>query len=1276
MTFEKLLRRWRAREPGPDPAVLRAVDASGLFDPAWYVHRYPDVAAFPTGALAHFCLHGLRELRDPSPDVSLSKYLARTPAARAESLPAALRTLAAMTVLDRAGACLPDDDASLEYLIRRDALFDDSWYRARNPDLDLADGAALRHFIEHGMYELRDPSAAFDADHYRDRYPDYGARSRTPFEHFVRIGRDLGYAGRGEADRRHSTSDALRLLGSSDLFDPAWYVHRYADVQTFPWGPLVHFHLHGFKERRDPSPYVSLSNYVHRTPRARTASLPDVFDTLGSLTLRDRAAAAGSDDDESLDYLIRRYGLFDERWYLARNPDVAHSGLEPLRHFIRHGMYELRDPGPAFDGEFHRDHHPDYEDRGRTPFEDYVKVGRRLGQPGIGPSKYQRWLAAFDTLTARDLDRIRADGARRGSPAVACHVLDAAACARIGPVLAMWDDQVGVACAVRFVRGAGVPDDAWNRAASLVRGGRATAVADPGTVLDDLAADTVVLLCGDGALVRPHAAFVLSRALTGADAAYADHDHLTADGVRAGPVFKPAMSPEFMRRVPYAGPLVAAVLRDGSRTRLGAAVAAAAAGGEAADAWASLLLDLPRGRVARVPFVLFHQPGEPDPAAILEPVPRSPSDARGATAAAPARPVRASIVIPTRDRVTLLRDCIDSLTAGTDYPAGCMDIVVVDNGSEEEATLAYFAELGGRPDVTVVPSPGPFNFSKICNDGAAHATGAVLVFLNNDVTVKRRDWLRTLVRHATEPDVGPVGARLLFPDGSVQHGGVVLGLQGVGGHRLLGTTADLVERVDVTREMLAVTGACLAIRREVFQALGGFDPVLQVAFNDVKLCADAFAAGYRTLYVAQSLFHHHESKSRGYDDTTLKQRRNLREAIYVRERYPALLRDDPSYSPNLSLTRLGELATPRVVRPWRGSPAGERRVLLLSRVHDQGSGVAVVVRQQALFLRERGWAVTVGGPIRARDLDFEGCTRVDVRTPETAAAHAVEHGVDCVIAHTPPFFSVTRALGARPLVYFVDHGEPTPHLFPDRDYREGVDWEKRFCAPLARRVFTISRTVFRHQYRDDAIVLRNGNAHMAAWSGAWAGRRRALRARLGLEGCFAVLNVCRFGRGERFYKGIDRYGEVASDLPYRHPDLAGRVRFILAGRGDEDDVATARAMGLTVLANPSDAEMTEVYAASDLYLNLSAWEGYNLGIGQALAMGLDVVASDIEAHREFGVEVLNGIPELCAAVAKRCANWDEDARGREASIQGWDVPLTRLAETIERDVEEAASGLP
>jgi glycosyltransferase involved in cell wall biosynthesis len=274
------------------------------------------------------------------------------------------------------------------------------------------------------------------------------------------------------------------------------------------------------------------------------------------------------------------------------------------------------------------------------------------------------------------------------------------------------------------------------------------------------------------------------------------------------------------------------------------------------------------------------------------------------------------------------------------------------------------------------------------------------------------------------------------------------------------------------------------------------------------------------------------------------------------------------------------------------------------------------------------------------------------------------------MAHTPPFFSIVRHLGAWPLVYATDHGEPPPYLFEDAQAREDVNWEKRFCAPMLRRVFAISQSVYASQYRKDAIVVRNGNTHLDTWSEDWAGRRRDLRAKFGFGDRFVVLNVCRFGVAERRYKGIVHYGEVASDLVYLHPNIVGRVVFVLAGRGDEEDVAYATSLGLTVFPNLTDAEITELYVAADLYMSLSAWEGYNLGIGQALALGLDVVASDTEAHREFGVETKSSVPDFCEAVARRAARFDETAQGRHAVVQPWADPLTRMAETVEADLNE------
>ncbi|MFY9294245.1 MAG: glycosyltransferase family 2 protein, partial [Methylorubrum rhodinum] len=261
-----------------------------------------------------------------------------------------------------------------------------------------------------------------------------------------------------------------------------------------------------------------------------------------------------------------------------------------------------------------------------------------------------------------------------------------------------------------------------------------------------------------------------------------------------------------------------------------------------------------------------------------------------------------SVVIPTRDRAELLAVALDGLFSGTDYPA--LEAIVVDNDSREEATAALFARYVAEPRLRVLPVPGPFNFSDLSNRGAAAARGGVLLFLNNDIAVMEPGWLAELVSIACEPDVGAVGAKLLYPDGTLQHGGIVLGIGGVAGHSHLGIAGDApgyFARMQLTQEVSAVTGACLAIRAEVFSQVGGFDAAaLAVAFNDVDLCLRLRAAGYRNVWTPFARLVHHESMSRGPEDTPEKRARFEAESRVMRERWGAELRSDPYYNPNLS----------------------------------------------------------------------------------------------------------------------------------------------------------------------------------------------------------------------------------------------------------------------------------------------------------------------------------------------------------------------------------------
>ncbi len=268
----------------------------------------------------------------------------------------------------------------------------------------------------------------------------------------------------------------------------------------------------------------------------------------------------------------------------------------------------------------------------------------------------------------------------------------------------------------------------------------------------------------------------------------------------------------------------------------------------------------------------------------------------------PPSPPLVSIIIPTRDQAALVEACIKSVLLKTQYPR--FEILLVDNGSTEKESFDAWERLKGS-GVKVLRDDAPFNFSRLNNVAAAVATGEVFCLLNNDTEVITADWLNTLVSHALRPEVGAVGARLLYPNGAVQHAGVVLGLGGIAGHSHYAFPAELdgyFSRVRLTSTFSAVTGACLVVRRELYQEVGGLDEKhLAVAFNDLDFCLKLSAKGYRCVYAPDAVLYHHESVSRGHEDDPVKVARLQSEASVMYERWGPLIANDPFYSPNLSL---------------------------------------------------------------------------------------------------------------------------------------------------------------------------------------------------------------------------------------------------------------------------------------------------------------------------------------------------------------------------------------
>lgn len=401
-----------------------------------------------------------------------------------------------------------------------------------------------------------------------------------------------------------------------------------------------------------------------------------------------------------------------------------------------------------------------------------------------------------------------------------------------------------------------------------------------------------VLPLSQGALMRPHTLLELMLTAQGQPSAkiiYCDEDRIGDDGNRNGWAFKPAWSPHLLQASNYLGTHVL-MRRETVR---------------ALDGWSVSHLDphhdLALRLAARVKpetivhlaKLLFHRPAGSD--AVERTISR-PAIAKVSS--------RVSLIIPTRDNAAMLEACVDSIRKRTRYQD--YEILIVDNGSVEKNTIALLDRLKADPAIRILPQPVPFNFSALNNAAVRASTGAVLGFVNDDIEVLGGDWLERMLALAEREQVGCVGAKLLYPDRRIQHGGIVLGLYGLAGHAHRFADQDdpgYLGRLKSTQNVSAVTAACLLVRKSVFDEVGGFDEGLAVAFNDVDFCLRVRASGYLNVWTPFAELVHHESVSRGRDLSPAKSRRFASEFATMQQRWGRELLNDPYYSPHLTYDR-------------------------------------------------------------------------------------------------------------------------------------------------------------------------------------------------------------------------------------------------------------------------------------------------------------------------------------------------------------------------------------
>ncbi len=408
------------------------------------------------------------------------------------------------------------------------------------------------------------------------------------------------------------------------------------------------------------------------------------------------------------------------------------------------------------------------------------------------------------------------------------------------------------------------------------------------------------------------------------DMIYSDEDKIDTQGKRHSPFFKPDWSPDTFLSLMYTCHL--GVYRTALVRRIGGF----REGFEGSQDY-DLVLRLTEHteRIRHIPKVLYHWRSIPASSAANFQIKDYAQDAglrairealqrRGEEASVEpvegvsgryrvkyrlqGRP-RVSIVIPTRDLSAFLETCLKSIFEKTAYEH--FEVIVVDNDSREPETLDLFRCWKEREPARfrVVPLPIAFNFPALINEGVRNAEGDLVLLLNNDIEVVSEDWLSEMAAQALRPRIGAVGVKLLYPDDTVQHAGVVLGIGGVAGHSHKYSASDrpgYFDRLRITANCAAVTAACLMVKRSRFLEVGGFDEALSVSFNDVDFCIKLLKAGYYNLCLSHLTLYHHESRTRGPEDTVEKQIRFKGEIDLMKERWGSLLKNDPFYSPHLT----------------------------------------------------------------------------------------------------------------------------------------------------------------------------------------------------------------------------------------------------------------------------------------------------------------------------------------------------------------------------------------
>jgi GT2 family glycosyltransferase len=885
-----------------------------LFDSGWYLTQYPEVKAKRANPLVHYLLRGARQGRDPNP------------------------------------------------------YFDTKWYLAHNQDVAQAGMNPLVHYFKHGAAEGRDPSPKFDTQWYVGAYKDVARAGINPLAHFLRYGRAEGHrAPTPDVLLVTSTSNIVsRADGSLEFINCDPQLHLSFATQTYTNQPCLVLSLQIptiEANQLDPRLYLDYGDglseehafYLTFTDKDHWQALLPMPCLIKSIRL-DPSSGRG---------VIRPPEISIRPVDLSAFLDQLLSGEDAAKQMLAETALAI--------AKFVKQRH------GKIPCSRSFVAGYAVSayaeaaakslnvSTSINQAMYLGWIERYDTITQNDIrDMAALLPGFKTKPLISVimpvyntkiELLKQAiesVLAQTYPYfeLCIADDASSDPKIRTLIQKAARRDQ---RIKYLFRPANGHISECSNSALS-LAAGKFVAFLDHDDVIPVHSLWTVAFYINmypDCQVVFSDEDKIDEDGLRQDPCFKGAFDEYLLygyNMVTHLGVYRRSLVEELGGFRKGYE------GSQDYDLVLRCFEKCGAKQIAHIPRVLYHwrmtagstsvsgdQKGYAIQAAkksinghfVRRGLPFQSVDGRvpGLTAITMSksndvREQKTSIIIPTRDGGVHLTACINSIIK---HKKPNIELLIVDNGSKDKQTVSYLQQLVGSGSAKVLPYDGEFSYSKINNFAVEHASGELLCFLNDDTEVITTDWITRARTHLSIPAIGIVGARLLYPNMTVQHFGVYLGVgfHKIAGHAHLGqdaTAPGYVSKAILMQQFCAVTGACLFIRREDFLKVSGFEPELAVAFNDIDLCLKVREAGLQIVCDPDIELIHHESKTRGFDLISPAKRERLdREAEWMRRKWGKTLDADPFYSPNFDLLRGDQSLAfpPRVTLPWRVAPTPE-----------------------------------------------------------------------------------------------------------------------------------------------------------------------------------------------------------------------------------------------------------------------------------------------------------------------------------------------------------------